>query len=168
MSYKNKYTIGQNISLMGCFTDEYSLRGMSVLEIGRELGLPLARLSEGVYVAWAVQLPTIENFKLGGWAEYSTDHFVRYQEKQMVYSEKKYMATLKGKRMPISIEEAKKSWLMHMNNEKLIKIVPVIPHQEGDHYPPGGKAAQLIVTNPILCQVAKFLHIHEVFRGTWQ
>ena len=159
--------VGQVIYNKGCFTEEYFLRGLSGAQIGRELGLPPHRLVNGLFISFAIQLPAFHEFKLGGWAKYSTDNFVTYRKRKMKWSEAAFERTYEGKRMPISIEEAKKGWLAGMRNEKLIKVIPNIPRQEGDEYPQGGKASQIIVVHPIRCQVTNFLQLDEVFRGVW-
>ncbi len=161
------YEIGQIRKLKGCFTEEYFLRGLSVSKIGQELGLPGHRLKDGVFVAFALQLPYYHEFELGGWAKYSTDKFVTYDKGKMTWSRFKFEETYAGKRMPISIEDAKMAWLKNMRHEKLIKILPVIPHKDDDKYPSGGIASQIIVKHTISCQIVKFLKGNETFNSVW-
>jgi len=164
---KNELKVGQVVKLKGCFTEELFLRGLTLSQIGVELGLPSHRLNEGVFISFALQLPTVNQFDLGGWAEYSTDNFISYGKNGAQWSEKDFEKTYKDKRMPITIEEAKKGWLMNMRQEKLIKIIPVIPHSNDDFYPSGGKASQVIIKQPINCQIVKFLKRGEVFNSVW-
>jgi hypothetical protein len=54
-----------------------------------------------------------------------------------------------------------------MRHEKLIKVIPLIDHQNSDVYPSGGLASQIIVKEKIQCQVVQFLKSNEVFRDVW-
>lgn len=165
---QQNYKKGQVLYLKGCFTEEFFLRGLSVSQIGRELGLPSHRLANGIFISYAIKFPALHEFKLAGWAEYSTDHFVEYGKKGRVkWSEENFEKTYRGKRMPMSIEDAKKARLDGMKHHKLVKVIPNIPHRNTDEYPSGGKASQLIVVHPIQCHITNFLKGNEVFRGVW-
>lgn len=168
MSNNQPYKVGQVEYLKGCFTEEYFLRGLSVSQIGTELGLPQDRLANGIFISFALQLPSFHEFKLGGWAEFATDNFIKYRKGKMKWSETDFEKTYEGKRIPISIEAAKKSWLANMRNEKLIKVLPVIKHQQDDIYPAGGRASQVIIVHPIRCHITTFLKANEIFRGVWE
>ena len=159
--------IGDYLNLTGCFTEEYFIRGMSVYQIGVELGLPLQRLKNGVYVSFAIELPTIHGFKLGGWTEFPTQLFMESRKGKMEWNETKFEETYDGKRMPISIEKAKRGWLNNMKQEKLVKVLPIDRYEKGDEFPSGGKASQIIVVHPLRCQVTNFLKYDEIFRGVW-
>lgn len=161
------YEVGDRRSLKGCFTEEYFLRGLSVNEIGKELGLPPHMLSNGIFISFALQLPTFDNFELGGWAKYSTDNFINYRKGKMKWIESKFESTYKDKRVPIPIDQAKKAWVENMKKEKLIKILPNIPNNQSDIYPAGRFASQIIVINPIECQITNYLKNNEIFRGVW-
>lgn len=164
----HNFKTGQIKYFQGCFTEEYFLRGLSVSQIGVELGLPSHRLKNGIYIAFAIKFPSFYEFKLGGWAEFSTDRFIEYRKGKMKWIETKFEETYKGKRIPISIDDAKKAWLENMKHEKLVKVIPFIPHHEEDIYPPGGRASQIIVVNPIQCQITNFLKGNQIFNGVWR
>ena len=159
--------IGKSLFLTGCFTEEFFLRGLNVRQIGKALGLPEYRLANGLYIAWAVQLPSFHEFKLGGWAEFPTSEFYDYTKKRDKWSEEKFEKTYEGKRVPITIEQAKYAWLENMKHEKLIKVLLNIPGQDGDKYPAGEQASQIIVVHPIRCQIMKFIDGNDVFKGIW-
>lgn len=167
MANQTPLQVGQHLDLKGCFTEEFFLRGLTLSQIGVELGLPSHRLNDGVFIAFAIRLPSIHEFDLGGWAEYATDNFIEYKNGKSTWNEQKFEQTYDGKRMPISIEAAKKAWRENMKNEKLIKILPKIAHQQNDFYPPGGKASQIIISKPVKCHVVKFLNRGEVFNSVW-
>lgn len=163
------YHIGQFPRLKGCFTEEFCIRGMTLRQIGVELGLPMRRIEKGAYIAFALQLPAYHEFRLGGWAEFSTDKFVTYNKRKgkIKWHEDKFEEVYEGRRVPISIDEAKKAWLKNMRYHKLIKILPALDHQESDDYPTGGKASQIIITHPVRCQVVQFLKLDDVFHSVW-
>jgi len=167
MSANITYQVGQTAYLKGCFTEEFFIRGMTAQQIGQELGLPQRRLTEGMFIAYAVRLPALHEFKLGGWAEFSTDKFIEYRKGKMIWNESDFEKTYDGKRMPISIEAAKKGWRQNMTHIKLIKVLLPIVHDNRDVYPSGGKASQIIITHPIECHVVKFLKPNDLFRGVW-
>ncbi len=167
MSFK-PLQVGDIANLSGCFTHEEWITGKNASQIATELGLPPHRMKDGIFVCWAEVLPTAQQFHLGGYAKFATDNFISYKNGQTIWSERDFENTYKdGGRMQISIDEAKRAWLSEMRRSKLVKVIPVIPHAEGDKYPPGNKAPQIIVSAPIRCQVAKFLKPYEVFRGVW-
>ncbi len=149
------------------FTEEYFIRGLTLRQIGEELGLPQHRLKEGAWICFALELPVYQNFRLGGWAEFSTDNFVTYDEGKMKWSEADYEETYAGKRLPVKINNAKRSWLSNMRKEKLVKILPAIPHSKTDAYPKGGKASQVIIMKKIRCYITKFPDYDDIFRGVW-
>ncbi len=167
MSQQTPYQVGQILHLGGCFTEEYCIRGLNVKQIGVELGLPQHRLNDGVFIAFARKLPYFHDFELGGWAKFSTDKFVEYRKGKMNWILSDFEKTYAGKRMPISIEDAKNAWLKNMRHEKLIKVLPVIPHHDDDKYPAGGLASQIIVRNKIECEIVQFLKSNEVFKDVW-
>ncbi len=168
MTIPANYIIGQYVPHKGCFTEEYFLRGLSLKQIGIELGLPSRRLVKGAYICWAEQLPALHEFHLGGWAKFSTDKFVRYgRGGKLKWYEDKYEETYAFIRTPITVEQAKQGWLAGMRHEKLLKVVPMLGHDDTDLYPPGGRASQIIVSHPIRCKVVKFLNDDDVFRGVW-
>lgn len=150
----------------GCFTFEQHIAGMTLEEIGKELGLPPERLIRGGWIVFAVNLPWSNDFDLAGWAEFSTDNFVKDGSWNRMDFEKTY----KNKRMPISIFEAKAGWLQEMNNRKLVKLVLAVPHDDSHRYPSGGKAPQIIVNRELRCQVVKYLPpgSQERFLGVWR
>ncbi len=158
--------LGQFIELDGCFTEEYCLRGLSVRQIGEELGYKPFRMSQGIFIAFAIEFPSFDQFELGGWTKYSTDHFFD-EDRKVKWSEHEFEETYYRKRIPISIEAAKIAWLKNMRSEKLIKVLPVVPHQDKTDYIPGGLASQIIVTSKIKCQLVKFLAVNEVFKDVW-
>lgn len=159
--------VGQVINCSGCFTEEFFLKGLTAQQIGTELGLPQRCLAEGMFVSYAIQLPSFYQFELGGWAKYSTDKFVAYRKNKMNWKQKEFDKIYDGKRMPISIAEAKRGWLENMKYHKLIKILLPIAYLNTDEFPAGGKASQIIVTDPIPCEVVKFLKPNELFQGVW-
>lgn len=166
MQKQKPLKIGDMVGLKGCFTEEYFVRGLSLRQIGKELGLPLHILADGAYVAFAVELPRYPDFELGGWAKYSTDKFIDYRKGKMDWSELKFEETYAGIRVPISIDEAKKAWLSNMRNEKLIKVLPQIKDPNAE-YPVGGLASQIIIRNEVRCQIVKFLKLNDIFRSVW-
>lgn len=155
--------------LKGCFTEEYFIRGLSLKRIGMELGLPSSRLRKGAWICWAEQLPAIHEFYLGGWTKFPTHNFVRYNRHgKMKWYEDKYEETYAMIRTPITIEQAKQGWLAGMRHEKLVKVVPILGHDDNNPPPPGGRASQIIVVQLIRCKVVKFLkNDDDVFRGVW-
>lgn len=162
-----QYAINQVLFLKGCFTEEYCLRGLTLHQIAQELGLPAHRVEKGAFIAFALTLPAFHEFYPGGWAEYSTDKFVEYRKGKMKWKEEQYEATYEGKRMPISVEQVKNAWLDSMKNEKLVKVLPAVPHSEGDDYPPGGLASQIVIVHGVKCLITQFLESNQVFRGIW-
>jgi len=164
---KPRFAIGDTPYLDGCFTEEYFIRGMTLQRIGTELGLPQYQLSDGAFIAFALQLPSFNGFQLGGWTEFRASKFVDFRNGKKKWSKAKFEKTYQGKRLPISLEDAKKGWMKNMRNEKLVKVLPNIPPHENEKYPAGGLASQVIITHPIQCQVVKFLKHNEIFRSVW-
>lgn len=159
--------VGDMLQLTGCFTEEYCLRGLIVNQIAKELGLLENRFKNGIFIAWAIQLPTMSQFELAGWVQFPTDKFATYHpQKGTQWHRILFEQTYKDKRMPISIEQAKQAWLQNMKHEKLVKVLMNIPGQ-GEDFPAGGKASQIIVTSPIMCSVVKKLSSNDVFNGVW-
>ncbi|PPK88768.1 hypothetical protein CLV84_1739 [Neolewinella xylanilytica] len=164
-----KLVVGHMIDLVGCFTEEYFIRGLNASQIVKELGLPDRYQQLKMYVAMAIHLPSICDFELGGWAEFSTDNFFNYdkQGRGSKWDAKKFEKVYQGKRMPISINTAKQAWRDGMNHEKLVKVLFDTDHRDQDKYRAGGRASQIIVTRPIKCLIAKQLSPTERFTGVW-
>lgn len=160
--------VGDTGNFSGCFTHEEWITGKNANQIAIELGLPPHRMKDGIFVVWAEVLPNVHQFDLGGYAKFATDNFIDYSTGKAVWDEKRFEQTYAGgKRMNVSIPDAKQAWLQEMRRSKLVKVISVVPGAATDVYPPGNKAPQIIVNTPIRCQVAKFLKPHEVFRGVW-
>lgn len=167
MSYETIYEGGITWQ-DGCFTFEQHIAGMTLEEIAKELGLPSERLIKGGWVVFALKLPFGDDFDLGGWAEFETKNFFDYDKKQ--WSRMDFEKTYKGKRMPISIFEAKNGWMQEMNNRKLVKLVLGVRHDDRHSYPAGGLAPQIIVKTKLKCLAVKYLppNSMERFRGVWR
>ena len=150
---------GKTTMQKGCFTYEQYISGMTLEEIGRELGLPPARLMNGGWVVFALKLPLFDQFDCGGWAEFSTDNFMKKSAltKNEVWNRMAYEKTYKNRRLPVSILDAKAGHMQQMATRKLVKLVPVLMHNDTYKYPSGGKAPQIIVYQELPCQVLKFL-----------
>ncbi len=157
---------GDTTMQKGCFTFEQHIAGMTLEEIGKELGLPRERLIRGGWVVFALNLPYGDDFDLGGWAQFSTDNFM----KDDAWNRMDFEKTYKNKRMPISIFEAKSGWMQEMNNRKLVKLVLGVPHDDSHAYPAGGLAPQIVVKRQLRCLVVKYLPPNslERFRGVWR
>ena len=158
----------QNTFQGGCFTTEYFLRGLTLKNIFKELGLKQSQLSEGAVIAYALNLPGINEFELGGWTEHSTDKFEEFRNGQRFWNKEKYNEVFfPGSRLSKNdINDYKKAWLDRMNQEKLVKVIPVTSKGEGK-WPKGNKAAQIIVSRPILCTVIGHYKPHDYFKGAW-
>lgn len=159
--------VGQIVKMDGCFTEEYFLRGLSVKQIGQELGLPAHRMIKGVFVIFALELPQYHQFELGGWAEFATDKFIDYDNDGMNWDEKKFEDLYANRRMPISIDDAKTNWMKNMMNEKLVKVITAVGSSKDDIYPSGGKASQIILREKVNCQVVQFLKSNDIFHSVW-
>lgn len=167
MNPNQQLRVGDLIYLDGCFTEEFFIRGLTLSKIATELGLPSHRIKEGAWIAFAIQLPQKHQFYLGGWTQFATDKFIEYRKNSMFWDAKKYMELYEGKRMPLTIDQAKEAWLSNMRKEKLIKVIPKVAHQPQDVYPPGGIASQIIINTPIQCHIVQLLQPNDVFQGCW-
>ena len=77
----------------GCFTFESGILGLNIKDIGRRLGLPLERLSQGVDIYYALTIPSFDEFYWGGMALDATDNFITYPKGQAPqYNMKKFGA----------------------------------------------------------------------------
>jgi len=177
----------------GCFTQEYSLKGKTLKQIFVELGLPDRRLHEGAYIVYSLWVPRYNQFELGGHTKHSTEKFITYGEKgAMNWNKTKFLETYPNHRFnqylregmtgwnresvekkygePINsktIETVKREWLKINNNRKLLKVLPGIRHKDGEEYPSGGRANQIILKENMKCQVVGKYLPNDVFHGVW-
>lgn len=130
-----------------------------------ELGLPYERLKDGASIVWAIRPPAFNNFHLAGWAKFPIDLFSTTDTAgKLNYSEAKYKEFFGVGNAEVKM--SKGGWKWNLKGEKLVKVLPAI--RTGiEPYPMGGQAGQIIVINPIACQVACTLQPHEVFRGVF-
>ena len=163
-----KYRVGEIVFKGGCFTLEYFIRGLTCDEIGKELGLPPRVMANGASIAMAIELPSYNGFKPAGWTRFSTDNISHRKNGKMVWDEATYLEFYTGKRLPIPIREIQKSWLSDMKKEKLVKVLPNIDYEDNEYFPRGGKAGQIVVTNPLRCEVTNQLTLNDRFKGIWR
>ncbi len=154
----------------GCFTFESGIIGLNIQDIGRRLGLPLQRLSEGVDIYYALTVPSFDDFWWGGMALDSTDKFITYPAgKGPQYNMKKYAELFKdnigAKITTDDINVLKAQWHNLMGTEKLVKVVPKIRHNENMYYPAGSSVTpQFILTRKIQCILGASIPPHGNFR----
>jgi len=177
----------------GCFTQEYSLKGLTLKQIFEELGLPDRQLHEGANIIFALRLPTYDQFELGGYSKYSTEKFIKYGEKgSMNWNKTRFLKTYPAhdfnrflriamagwtsdsvekeygsKDSPMTIEMAKREWLRINNNRKLVKVIPILGPKDEDIYPAGGRANQIMLKKEIECQVIGHFMPNDIFKGVW-
>jgi len=178
------FTLHQTTTQYGCFTFQGYLRNQSLHEIARRLGFRTARFAEGAYIARATIIPHKDSFDLGGITKDSTDKFENYSRKEKVlwyveqdqikkkvlghkstrtYHEEKFKRLYPG----INIKAIKKSYhdiFALSGTNALVKVIPKIPHTEGEKYPEGTMVPQFIMRG-IPCKIiAEVKGLNGIFR----
>jgi hypothetical protein len=151
--------IGQIIEKGGCFTFEGYIQDCQLYEIGHRLGLPNHILSQGIYIAYALNMPDENGFELAGVTHDSTDKFTIYENGKAKYDVEKFKALYKG----INVSDMKQRYRDVFAENKLVKVLPKATHQVA-HYPAGTFVPQFIVTKPLICMVAAYVPLLGTFR----
>lgn len=153
--------VGQSSYQGGCFTFEGYIKGQNILEIARRLGLPQWRMEKGIYIAHALTLPGAHDFELAGVTLDSTDKFVAYDKvKGPQYQPQQFARLYKG----IDTDQIKKAYMDVFPQNKLVKVITAVPHEDLRGYPPGTMVPQFLVTRKLPCLVTAFIPPGGTFR----
>jgi hypothetical protein len=154
-----KHGIGETIWKAGCFTFEAYIQDCQLYEIGHRLGLPNHILKEGVYIAYALDMPDDRGFELGGVTYDSTDNFVDYSTGKPLYDAKKFLALYPG----LNLKDMKQRYRDVFAENKLVKVISKADHHVSK-YPAGTIIPQFIMTKPLTCMVAAYIPRLGTFR----
>ena len=155
----------------GCFTFESGILGLNIKDIGRRLGLPLERLSQGVDIYYALTVPSFDDFYWGGMALDATDNFMTYPKGQPPQYNMKLFAELFKDNIGFKITNndinaLKAQWLNLMGRQKLVKVVPKIGHYENMYYPAGSSVTpQFILKTKLQCILGSSIPPNGNFRA---
>ena len=154
----------------GCFTFESGILGLNIKDIGRRLGLPLERLSQGVDIYYALTVPSFDDFYWGGMALDATDNFMTYPKGQPPQYNMKLFAELFKNNIGFKITDTdinalKAQWHNLMGRQKLVKVVPKIGHYENMYYPAGSSMTpQFILKTKLQCILGSSIPPNGNFR----
>ena len=161
----NTLHVGQTISADGCFTLEGYILGQNLLEIARRLGLPQWRVSQGIYIAYALRVPHLTEFELAGVTHDSTDKFTSYKSGKSEYNPHQFQKLYTTNAVvPVDFQAIKKQYQNSFGVNKLVKVICAMPNQPDTIYPAGGMTPQFLMTTKLPCYVAAFVPANGNFR----
>lgn len=155
----NELTVGNYYQFDGCFTYEGYIIGQNIGEIARRLGLPQWRMKEGIYIAYALRVPSVNEFEMAGITLDSTDKFVSYDKNKMVYNADKFKTLYKG----MNLQEMKQMYHKTFADGKLVKVIARKKHIQGTEYPEGTLVPQILITSQLPCLVAAYIPPQGMF-----
>jgi hypothetical protein len=124
-------SIGDIITVSGCFTREKCIAGRPLHEIESILGFQPRRFAAGITVAVLMQLPALDQFDLGAYSNVAV-HRHRVPE---------------GLDIGVLKANARESWALY-GFERLVKVLPAQRHNPNldpdTQYPPGEGVPQWI------------------------
>ena len=130
--------LNSNISVKGSITLEKYLRGKTLLQLEEMLGFHSGRFRQGISVAALQRLPLKHEFILQGYNQVANHKFDKRSLNAL------HIPTLKE----ILTRDV---WKLYGPN-RLIKVIPVTPHDENTHsdvqYPAGWGIPQWIIIDP--------------------
>ena len=141
------------IQVRGCITQERYIKGKSMPELERLLGLHKGRLANGAVVAVLLQIPTDRQFNVLGYSQVAEHHFNSDVLKSLD----------EAKLKQIVINDA----FTLVGNKRLVKVIPNIPHNDqlnnDAQYPPGLGVPQWKLTDRVSARVVSVLQADEVY-----
>ncbi len=160
-SWRKQYQVGQTIYKAGCFTIEGYIKNLNLTEMARRLGLPQKVVSQGVYIAYAIRIPGMNEFELAGTTLDATDNFVDYSSGKPQYQPQQFQKIYtQAAVIPVNFQEIKKEYHNSFGANKLVKVLA----PSAKFYPAGGMTPQFLMTGSIPCKVAAFIPPNGNFR----
>lgn len=160
-TWKRQFYVGQTIYKAGCFTFEGYIANQNLNEMARRLGLPQKVVSQGVYIAYAIRMPSMHEFELAGTTLDSTDNFVDYSSGNAQYQAQKFQNLYaQNAVIPVNFQQIKKQYHNSFGANKLVKVIA----PSAKFYPAGGMTPQFLMTSSLPCKIAAFIPPHGNFR----
>lgn len=161
-NWENRYKIGQTIYPGGCFTLEGYIINQNLSGIAYRLGLPQSIVAHGIFIAYALRVPTINEFELAGITFDSTDKFIDYSGVIPKYDPNKFNSLYTSRAaVPINFLTIKKQYQATFHINKLVKILS----PRAVHYPPGTMVPQFEMSRSVQCYVAAYIPPDGNFRA---
>lgn len=150
----------------GFITRERWLLGKTPGDLERLLGYGVGRMAKGTRIYALLQLPANEDFKFAGHTHWSGGRPADGSTPPLENWPRRHVE-IDLRSMPSPEDRAKnfvrQSWTLE-GTERLVKVEPNIPHQEGvSTYPIGAGVEQWILNTPIAASLVKDLAPQEVY-----
>lgn len=160
--WEKRFSVGQRVYLGGCFTFDNYIVDQNLTEIARLMGLPLKVVSQGVFIAHPLRIPSMNEFELGGTTLDSTDKFMDYSGKEPVYQRDKFEKLYaQASVIPVDFHQIKKQYHNIFGAQKLVKIIA----PSAKDYPPGGMSPQFVMKkDAIPCRIVKFIPPFGIYK----
>ncbi len=160
--WEKRFRVGKRINLGGCFTFDSYILDQNLTEIARRMGLPLKVVSQGVYIAHPLRIPSMNEFELGGVTYDSTDKFMDYSGNEPIYQSEKFKKLYsQNSVIPVDFHQIKKQYHNSFGAQKLVKIIA----PSATDYPPGGMSPQFVMKrDAIPCRIVKFIPPFGIYK----
>ena len=153
-TWKRQFRLGQTVNKAGCFTFEGYIANQNLSEIARRLGLPQKVVAQGVYIAYAIRMPSMHEFELAGTTLDSTDKFTDYSNGIANYQPKKFQKLYTTNAViPVNFQQIKKEYHNSFGVNKLVKVLA----PSATLYPPGGMTPQFLMKYSLPCKIVAFI-----------